>query len=98
MEYRFKITQQPASRLEEFPFSEIAPGSSECFFVPDAKAGLRGSQIRYFARKAGVRIKLRRRFFEGEHGYFVWVRKPDVRSFGKVAAPQPDAVSVSGAL
>tara|TARA_R100001594_G_scaffold150205_2_gene210520 strand:- start:791 stop:1084 length:294 start_codon:yes stop_codon:yes gene_type:complete len=93
MEYRFKITQQPASRLEEFPFSEIVPNSSQCFFVPDAKAGLRGSQIRYYAKKSGVKVKLRRRFFDDEWGFFVWIKSAKLPQITAYSVPMPDAVT-----
>lgn len=94
----YEIMQKSALKNNQFPFDKMRPDTEDCIFVPDAQAGRGGYKIRRYAKERGYKVKMRRRVHNQEHGFFVWVRKPAVKSFGKVAAPQPDAVSVSAAL
>lgn len=86
MKHKYEISVQPNCRLKEFPFYEIEPGSNEAFFVPVHDAGTNGQNIRYYAKAAGVKIKLRQRHKEGVMGYFVWVTSIDSN---RVITPPP---------
>lgn len=85
MQSRYKISQQPNSRLKEFPFYDLEPGSNEAFFVPSNESGRDGQKIRYYAKMAGVKIKMRQRQEGGVMGYFVWVTS--VSECRKIAPP-----------
>lgn len=87
MKHKYEISEQPNCRLREFPFYEIEPGSNEAFFVPGCDAGSNGQNIRYYAKIAGVKIKLRQRQKEGVMGYFVWVKSIEAN---RIIPPPPE--------